>query len=66
MMLGMAKAGQPPKYEGRPAEARVEFRCLPEDKASWQKLADEAGLSLSEWIVRTLKAAPKKITKKSR
>ena len=52
----IAKRGRPPLAPDDRKDARVELRVHPDIKADWQAKADNAGMSLSAWIVATIKS----------
>lgn len=61
-----AKRGRPPLAESERAEERLELRIKADDKADWQKAADQAGVALSAWIRERLTKAAKRELKASR
>lgn len=50
------KRGRKPLPPESRKDARVELRVHPDIKADWQAKADNAGMSLSAWIVAKIKS----------
>ena len=59
------KRGRPPLPESGRAEERLELRIRADDKADWQKAADQAGVALSAWIRDRLSAVAKRELRKA-
>ncbi len=57
------KGRQSNRWKGKGAEktARLQQRCLPEDKAAWKAAAERSNMTESEWVIATLNAAAKNV-----
>lgn len=51
--------GRPPLQNDERKDARIELRVRKSKKAAWQAKADDQGLSLNEWIEKTLDTVKK-------
>jgi predicted HicB family RNase H-like nuclease len=60
--FGMAKAGRPPRDPKSGAAKIVPIRLTDLEKANYQRAANKAGLSLSEWVRDRLGKAAKRET----